>query len=430
MTQDLNIAIAGLGTVGVGIIKILQEKKQVFNNRTGRNIVVKAVASRNKDKDRGVDLSNVDWVDNTVNLAFRDGIDVVVEAIGGEDGVAYELCKSALEQGKNVVTANKAMIAKHGLELAEIAQSNNVVLAFEAAVAGGIPILKALKEGLGANEFSYITGILNGTCNYMTTAMEETGRDFGDILTEAQELGYAEADPSFDIDGIDAAHKLSIIAAIAYGAKINFDGVYIEGIRNIGLADINYADQLGYKIKLLAICKETSEGVEQRVHPCLIKKEYPLASVNGVFNAVLAQCDQAGKSMYEGRGAGERPTASSVIADILDIATNRASLPFNVPVEKLVAKKSVSIDSVVSSFYVRLHVKEEAGVLAQITTILSDEQISIASLIQKPQEDSTNIECVIITHDAPASAMNKALGNIKALDTVCNEPNVIRIEDL
>lgn len=429
MTKELRLGIAGLGTVGVGVIRILEEKRTLFTQRSGTSLRVTAISARSRDKDRGIDLSRYDWVDNPVDLASHAEVDVVIEVMGGSSGAAYDLCKQALTQGKHVVTANKALIAHHGTELATIAESNNVTLAFEAAVAGGIPILKSLKEGLAANDFEHITGILNGTCNYILTTMEETEKDFDVVLAEAQEKGYAEADPSFDIDGVDAAHKLSIIAALAYGGKVNFADMYIEGIRSITLHDIHNAEELGYKIKLFGTCRLTDKGLEQRVHPCLVDAHYPLAKVDGVFNAVLAQCDNAGKAMAEGRGAGERPTASSVLADVIDIATDRASLPFNVPISQLTEHAIVPMNDIENAYYLRLSVVDEPGVLADITRILSNESISMKSFLQKQNNNHTTeyTDVVITTHPTLERAMNNALVAIKTLNTVVKDPYIIRI---
>lgn len=430
MTNTLNIAIAGLGTVGVGTFNILTQKQSLLQKRSNTTFNITAVSAKNKNKDRGIDINSIHWEDNPVALADRDDVDIVLELIGGDSGTAYDLCKKALENGKHVVTANKALIAHHGLELATIAERQNVKLAFEAAVAGAIPILKGLREGLSANEFKHITGILNGTGNYILTEMEATGNDFTDILKEAQEKGYAEADPSFDIDGIDSAHKLAIIASIAYGTKINFDQVHIEGIRNITIKDIKNAHELGYKIKLLGTCRLTDQGLEQRVTPCMIDKNYPLAKVDGVFNAILAQCDQAGKSIFEGRGAGEKPTASSVVADIIDIATQRAPHPFNMPVESLTEPKTRPIEELTSAYYIRLSVIDEPGVIANITRILTENNISMKSLLQNNSNPTQYVQVVLTTHPTKEKLMTNALTAINALDSVVETPHMIRIVDL
>jgi homoserine dehydrogenase len=426
----LRLGIAGLGTVGAGVCKILSEHENLLTCRAGKTVTVTAVSARDKSKDRGVDLSGIAWEDDPVALSSRADVDIVLELIGGADGVAYNLVKKALQNGKHVVSANKAMIAHHGTELARIAEEKGVRLAFEASVAGGIPILKGLKEGLVANSFTHIVGILNGTCNYMLTQMEKTGKAFDVILSEAQAQGYAEADPSFDVDGIDAAHKLAIIAAIAYGAEVNFKDVYIEGIRGITPDDIGYAKELGYKIKLLGMCKRTGKAIEQRVTPCLVPEEYPIAKVDDVFNAVIAQCDMAGKSIFEGRGAGQGPTASAVIADIIDIAAGRASHPFNMPVADLEKLPTAPIETLETGYYIRLKVVDAPGVLADITRIFRDHKISMKTLLQKAADSTNHTQIVVTTHPAVERNMQQALGEIGRLGTVIAKPHLMRIAAL
>lgn len=428
--RTLNIAIAGLGTVGIGTFKILQEKFELLQQRCGHTaLVVKAVSARSQ-KDRGVDLSGVEWVENAVDLASMDNIDLVLELIGGSEGVAYDLCKKALQNGKHVITANKALIAHHGIELATIAEAQNVHLMFEAAVAGGIPILKGLKEGLGANSFHNITGILNGTSNYILTEMEQTGRDFAAILKDAQAAGYAEADPTFDVEGIDAAHKLTIITSIAYGVQINFEQLYVEGISKITIDDIRYAASKGYKIRLLGICERHEEGILQRVYPCMVPVSHPIAKVDGVYNAIVAQCDEAGKSVFEGRGAGEQPTASSVIADIMDIANNRASFPFNVSVKDLAEASFMDINQREGEYYIRLQVEDKAGVLADIASIFSQNGISIRTLIQKDATTKGEALLIITTHQCVEQGLTTALRQINQLVSIKQEAFLIRIENL
>ncbi|MEE8548529.1 MAG: homoserine dehydrogenase, partial [Alphaproteobacteria bacterium] len=311
MNTPLHIAVAGLGTVGAGTLKLLQTHGEMLRQRCGRAIVVSAVSARDKGRDRGVDLDGMEWHDDAAAMAAQSGADVVVELIGGADGVAKAVCEAAIASGKHVVTANKALLAHHGTALALAAEAKGVSLGFEAAVAGGVPIIKALREGLAANGLSRIYGILNGTCNYILTTMRETGAKFEAVLADAQELGYAEADPSFDIDGIDAAHKLAILTSVAFGCEVNFPAVHIEGIRDISSLDIRFAGELGYKIKLLGIARLTGSGVEQRVHPCLVPLAAPIAHVEGVFNAVVAEGDFVDTTVYQGRGAGAGPTASA-----------------------------------------------------------------------------------------------------------------------
>ncbi len=331
MKPPLRIAIAGLGTVGAGTLRLLQRNAALLASRAGRAIVVVAVAARERGRDRGIDLSGVAWEDDATALATRPDIDVVVELIGGSDGPARALVTAALANGKHVVTANKALVAHHGTALARLAEEKGVAFSFEAAVAGGIPVLKALREGLAANNVQRIYGILNGTCNYVLTTMRETGREFDDVLAEAQRLGYAEADPSFDIDGIDSAHKLALLAAVAFGTEVDFAGVHVEGIRHVSALDIEFAAELGYRIKLLGLARLTEYGLEQRVHACMVPRSTPIAPIEGVFNAVVIEGDFVGRVMLEGRGAGAEPTASAVVADLLDIAGGRAATSFAVP---------------------------------------------------------------------------------------------------
>ncbi len=319
--MTLRIGIAGLGTVGAGVVRLLQENAGAVAAHAGRPIAVTAVSARDPSRDRGVALSGLRWVDDPVALATAPDVDVVVELIGGSEGPARALVQAALANGRPVVTANKALIAVHGAGLA--AEAGTTPLAFEAAVAGGIPVIKALREGLAANRISRVAGILNGTCNYILTAMHTHKQEFAAVLAEAQALGYAEADPSFDIDGIDAAHKLAILAAIAFGRPVAFDAVYVEGIRTISALDIAFAEELDYRIKLLGTARRHGDGIEARVHPCLVPRTAPLARVDGVFNAVVAEGDFVGRVMLEGRGAGAGPTASAVVADVIDIARGR-----------------------------------------------------------------------------------------------------------
>ena len=344
MSDPLRIGVAGLGTVGVGVVRLLHGQSGLLERRCGRKLAAAAVSARRRDRDRGIGLSGTRWFDDPRELAADDGIDVVVELIGGSDGTALAVVEAAIAAGKSVVTANKAMMAVHGTRLAREAERAGVGLAYEAAVAGGIPIVKALREGLAGNRIDRVYGILNGTCNYILTAMEETGREFDEVLAEAQALGYAEADPGFDVDGVDAAHKLALLTGLAFGRPVEFDSVFVEGIRGVGAADIEYARELGYRVKLLAIARTTGAGVEQRVHPCLVSTDTPIAHVRGVFNAVVAEGDFVGRTVYEGRGAGEGPTASAVVADLVDLARANGPPAFGVPAASLEATPAVPME--------------------------------------------------------------------------------------
>ncbi|MFN0042639.1 MAG: homoserine dehydrogenase, partial [Alphaproteobacteria bacterium] len=331
MAQALRIAMAGLGTVGAGTVRLLVENADILSRRCGRALALTAVSARDRGRDRGVDISGCRWFDDPVCMAREAEADVIVELIGGSDGPAKATVEAAIAAKRHVVTANKALLAMHGAALARTAEDAGVTLAFEASVAGGIPIVKALREGLAANRISRVYGILNGTCNYILTTMRTTGRTFDDVLAEAQKLGYAEADPSFDIDGTDAAHKLAVLTALAFGCEPNFAGIHVEGIRHVTPLDIAYAAELGYRIKLLGHARMTEHGVEQRVHPCMVPLDAPIAHVEGVLNAVVATGNFVGDTVFEGRGAGAGPTASAVAADLVDIALGRARRAFSVP---------------------------------------------------------------------------------------------------
>ncbi|MBT6827807.1 MAG: homoserine dehydrogenase, partial [Rhodospirillales bacterium] len=335
MSNSLKVAIAGLGTVGAGTVELLSRQAEIIKNRAGCEIVVTAVSARDRNKDRGVSIDGLTWFDDAVKMAQEADADVVVELIGGSDGPAKATCEAALSAGRHVVTANKALLAHHGVELARMAEQADKSLQYEAAVAGGIPIVKSLREGLAANGVNRVLGILNGTSNYILTRMRNEELSFDEVLADAQELGYAEADPSFDIDGVDAAHKLSILAALAFGSAIDFGGVYTEGIRHISLMDVQFAQELGYRIKLLGIAAKSDNGIEQRVHPCLVPEGAAIANVEYAFNAVEVDCDFADTIVHVGPGAGAGPTASAVVADLIDIARGHRVAPLNVPVDAL-----------------------------------------------------------------------------------------------
>jgi homoserine dehydrogenase len=354
----------------------------------------------------------------------------VVELIGGADGIALDTVKAALARGKHVVTANKALMAHHGTELARLAEAKGASLAFEAAVAGGIPIVKTLREGLAANHIARVYGILNGTSNFILTTMRESRREFGEVLAEAQRLGYAEADPSFDIDGVDAAHKLAILTSVAFGTEVDFDGVYVEGIRHISALDIEYAAELGFRIKLLGLARPTEHGIEQRVHPCMVPRTTPIASVEGVFNAVMVEGDFCGRIMLEGRGAGAEPTASAVVADLLDIAAERRSPSFAVAAAKLDARPASPMERHRGAYYVRLMVVDRPGVIADVAGALRDEQVSMEAMIQRGRSPGEAVPVVLTTHETEEAAMRRALSRIDGLSTVLEPPRMIRIESL
>lgn len=428
MNSPLRIGIAGLGTVGAGVVKLLAEHGRLLSVRGGRPLKVVAVSARSKAKKRDIDLTGLRWEKDPMALATAPDIDVVVELIGGSGGVARRLVQKALASGKHVVTANKALLALHGAELAAAAEKKQAILAFEAAVAGGIPIIKALREGLVGNRVKRLYGILNGTCNYILTTMRETGRDFDVVLAEAQAAGYAETDPTFDVDGIDAAHKLAVLTGAAFGARVDFAGVHVEGIRRVTSMDIQFAQELGYRIKLLGLARETRHGIEQRVHPCMVSLDTPIAHIEGVFNAVVVEGDFVGTTMFQGRGAGQGPTASAVVADLVDVARGRNMPAFVVPAEKLATKKASPMDRHVGAYYMRLMVQDRPGVIAAVSGALAKERISLESMLQRGRSESGEVPVVLTTHETEEAAMRRALARIARLGAVAEEPCVIRIE--
>jgi homoserine dehydrogenase len=430
MSQPLNIAIAGLGTVGAGVLKLIDANGALIARRGGRPLRVVAVAARERKKDRGVDLSNIAWYDDASVMAREAKCDVVVELIGGSDGIARATVEAAIDSGKHVVTANKALLAHLGTQLALKAEAKGLTIAYEAAVAGGIPIIKAIREGLAGNRIGRVYGILNGTCNYILTRMRKSGEAFGDVLADAQKLGYAEADPSFDVDGIDAAHKLAILAGVAFGTRIDFSAVHVEGIRRIGPQDVQFARELGYRIKLLGIAELTEAGLMQRVHPCLVPLETPIAHVEDVYNAVVAEGDFVGRLVCEGRGAGAGPTASAVVADLVDIAHGRRPMTFQLPAAELAAPTRLSIAARKGSYYIRLDVVDRPGVIADVTAALRDESVSLASMLQRGRAPDERVPVVLVTHETEEAAMRRALDRISKLGAVLEDPHVVRIERL
>jgi homoserine dehydrogenase len=434
MSNTLRLGIAGLGTVGTGVLDIIATHGKLVEMRAGAGIVVKGIAARNRGKDRGHDLSKLEWHDDPVALAKSANIDVFIELIGGDSGAAKDAVLAAIASGKHVITANKALLAKHGVELAKRAEAAGVCLNFEAAVAGGIPVIKTLREGLAGNAPRKVFGILNGTCNYILTKMADEGRSFADVLKEAQNLGYAEADPTFDVGGFDTAHKLSILSALAFGTEVNADAIAIEGIEAITLDDIRNASEMGYKIKLLGVAVRHEAGVEQRVHPTLVPKGSPVSDTDGVFNAVVIKGDFVGDLMLEGRGAGGHPTASAVVADIVDVARGNKRPAFGVPVSALKPFKSPSLKAHEGGFYVALQLLDKPGAVAAIARVLADEKISIESIVQRGRHGADakrdTAQFTLITHDTLESAIRKALAKIEKDGHVAGKPRVIRIERL
>jgi homoserine dehydrogenase len=411
-------------------VRLLQEHRALLAQRCMRPIEIGAVSARDRTRDRGIDLAGLRWSNDALALARDPAIDVVVELIGGADGIARQVVEAAIAARKHVVTANKALLAHHGTALASAAEAAGVTLAYEAAVAGGIPIIKALREGLAANGVERIYGILNGTCNYILTTMRRTGREFADVLAEAQTLGYAEADPSFDVDGVDAAHKLAILTAVAFGCEVDFAGVHVEGIRNVSAMDIAYAEELGYRIKLLGSARPTEHGIEQRVHPCMVPIGTPIAHVEGVFNAVVTEGDFVGQNVAVGRGAGAGPTASAVVADLMDIARGRTLPTFSVPAAQLKRLPPSPMERHRGAYYVRLMVVDRPGVIADVTAALRDEQVSLESMLQRGRAPDAAVPVVLTTHETEEASMRRALARIAVLDTVREPPHLIRIETL
>ncbi len=434
--KPINVGLLGIGTVGGGTFAVLQRNAEEITRRAGRPIRIVVVADKNMALARQVTGGACRVTEDAFSVVNDPEVDIVIELIGGY-GVAKDLVMQAIANGKHVVTANKALLATNGNEIFKAAQDKGVMVAFEAAVAGGIPIVKAVREGLTANRIEWIAGIINGTTNFILSEMRDKGLAFDTVLKEAQRLGYAEADPTFDVEGVDAAHKITLLASLAFGIPVQFDKAYIEGISKLDSIDIRYAEQLGYRIKLLGITKRTEEGVELRVHPTLIPAKRLIANVEGPMNAVLVQGDAVGSTLYYGKGAGAEPTASSVIADLVDITRMHTADPENrVPhlafqPDALVDLPILAIGEVISSYYLRLRVADKMGVLADITRILADEQISIDAVIQKePGEGETQADLILLTHQTREKYINAAIVKIEALGVVVGKVTMLRMEEL
>ena len=438
--KPIQVGLLGIGTVGSGTFNVLKRNQEEIQRRAGRGIQITMVADLDTERARAVVGEGVQVVNDARQVIANPEIDIVVELIGGY-GIAKALVMEAIAAGKHVVTANKALLAVHGTEIFAAAQAKGVMVAFEAAVAGGIPIIKALREGLTANRIEWVAGIINGTTNFILSEMRDKGLDFDVVLKEAQRLGYAEADPTFDIEGVDAAHKATLMSAIAYGIPVQFDKAYVEGITKLGAADIRYAEQLGYRIKLLGIAKRAAQGVELRVHPCLVPSKRLIANVEGAMNAVMVQGDAVGTTLYYGKGAGSEPTASAVIADLVDVTRLHTADPLN-RVPHLAFQPNAMSDlpvlpmsEVVTSYYLRLRVADQAGVLATVTGILAEAGISIDAVLQREADEvggegSTQTDVIILTHDTREGTMNEALAQMQALPTVLAPITRIRKEEL
>lgn len=431
MTEIFKVALAGLGTVGGGVVKLLREQSDLLAKRTGKKIVLTAVSDLNQQKllELGL-LGEATYFKDALEMVRKTDADLIVELIGGADGIAWRVCRAALERGVAFVTANKAMIAHHGNEIAELTGEKGSFFGFEAAVAGGIPIIKAVREGFVGNNISEVYGILNGTCNYILTVMRETGKPFDEVLADAQKLGYAEADPSFDIDGVDTAHKTCILGALAFGTPINLNALSVEGIRRISALDIAFAEELGFRIKLLGVGRRVGDGVSLNVYPCMIPQTAEIAHVDGVFNAVIAEGDFVGHSMFVGRGAGEKPTASAVVSDIVDAAANRGLPLLTVKNPDVRDLPIIPLAQCEGEFYVRFDVTDRPGVVADIARILGDENVSIASMIQRGRARDGKVPVIMTLHKAKECAVAAALKKIERLDSVSDKPCMIRIERL
>lgn len=430
----LHVGIAGLGTVGASVARVLHDKAAELTRQCGQPIVLAGVSARGKGKDRGVDLSGAAWFDDPVELARSGDIEVFVELIGGDEGPARESVTAALRAGKHVVTANKALLAKHGVELAEIAEERGVLLNYEAAVAGGIPVIKTMREAMAGNAVSRVFGILNGTCNYILTRMEAEGISFEECLKDAQRLGYAEADPTFDIEGQDTAHKLSILTSLAFGSRIAADEVYLEGISNITQADIRAAADLGYRIKLLGVAVKTESGIEQRVHPTMVPTASVIAQVHGVTNAVAVETDILGELLLSGPGAGGNATASAVVGDIADIAKSRPGFQhgpvFGRPAKQLAPYRKAEMRSHAGGYFIRLTVHDRTGVFAALARRMADNDISLESIVQhahgKAEDKQKTV--ILVTHETTEAAVRRAVDGVTEDGLLVDKPQVIRIE--
>ena len=428
MARTINIAIAGLGTVGAETYRIITEESDFLKARSSAKFNVLAVSAKSRDKKRDVDLTGAEWINDCRDIADIDNIDVVIELVGGSEGVAKELVEKSITNGKSVITANKALVATHGNNIGELVAKHDVMFGYEAAVAGGIPIIKTIREGLASNRIGKIYGILNGTCNYILSVMRETGQEFEDILADAQRLGYAEADPSFDVDGVDAAHKLAILSAIAFQTPINFNGVYVEGIRLISPIDIDFATELGYRIKLLGIGELLGNGLQQRVRPCLVPVNVPIAQVEDVFNAVAAEAEGLGTSLSYGRGAGAGPTSSAVLSDLLDFANNRRTSFLGTADSELVVRPIQELQNLSGSYYLRLQVYDRPGVLADLTAVFRDKGVSVEALLQRGRNPDGTVPVVLTTHETSEEAIQKSVAEFEKLENVVEKPCILPIE--
>ncbi|WP_395666826.1 homoserine dehydrogenase [Methylocella sp.] len=433
MSNPLRIGLAGLGTVGASVIRLLKRQADALTSRTARRIEVVAVSARDRGRDRGVDLADVEWLDDPVALARHEGVDIFVELIGGADGPALDAVTAALAAGRSCVTANKALLAKHGLRLARLAEEKGAALSFEASVAGGIPIVKTLREGLAGNQIERVYGVLNGTCNYILSRMEQERLSFADCLAEAQRLGYAEADPTFDVGGFDTAHKLAILTSLAFGTAIDAEAVNVEGIESIRLADLEAADELGYRVKLLGVARRTPDGIEQRVHPTMVPKSSSVAQVMGVTNAVTIDADAVHELTLVGPGAGGEATASAVVADIADIARGVRSKPFGLPVAALARAEPAPMQLHLGGYYIRLCAFDRPGAAAAIASRFAERDISLESIVQRRRPGvgagpAGTAPVILITYATHEKTLREALEAAVADGFLAEKPQFIRIE--
>jgi homoserine dehydrogenase len=426
MTHPLRLGIAGLGTVGVGVVRIVQKHADLLQARSGRAISISAVSARSRDKDRGVDLSGYAWEDDPVALARRDDVDLFIEVMGGHDGPAKDATEAAIAAGKDVVSANKALLAVHGQAIAEAAEAAGRVVRFEAAVAGGIPVVKALTEGLAANDITRIMGVMNGSCNYILTRMENAGLTYSEVFDEANALGYLEADPELDVGGIDAGHKLALLSAIAFGTQVDFDAVQLEGIGAVSIEDIRQAADMGFKIKLLGVAQMTGRGLEQRMSPCLVPDTSPLGQLQGGTNMIVLEGDSVGQIVLRGPGAGEGPTASAVMGDVMDIARGLRISTFGQPATSL-RRARPALAAVPAPYYLRLQLLDKPGALAKVARALGDAGISIDRMRQYDHAEPT-APVLIVTHKTTRTALDEALAAFKDTGVVSGDPVAIRIE--
>ncbi|MEK6216726.1 MAG: homoserine dehydrogenase [Boseongicola sp.] len=428
MTTPLRLGIAGIGTVGAGVVKIVERHADLLASRAGRPITISAVSARSRGRDRGIDLSGYAWEDDPVALARRDDIDVFVELMGGEDGPAKAATEAAIAAGKDVATANKAMLAIHGQALAEKAEAKGACLRFEAAVAGGIPVIKTLTEGLAGNEISRVMGVMNGTCNYILTRMQDANLDYQSVFSEAEALGYLEADPTLDVGGIDAGHKLALLASIAFGTQVDFAGMYIEGIEKITIEDIEQAEDMGFRIKLLGVAQMTGRGLESRMSPCLVPAASPLGQLENAMNMVVLEGDAVGQIVLRGAGAGEGPTASAVLSDVMDLARGTRISTFGRPAADLVTAR-VARSSAPAPFYLRIELVDKPGALAKIATVLGDVGISIDRMRQYGHTEPT-APVLIVTHKIGRNALDEAIAAMDGTGVLATAPVAIRIEEV